>query len=248
MASTADLRLINVAGVGLRGHAQLLWASDREGSVGSGFPVSPSRLEIGIPGRHNLLNAAGAFVAATEGLGQDPVRVLEGLAGFTGTRRRFEAKGEAAGVRVVDDYAHNPGKVTAAVETAASIAAPGRLIVVFQPHLFSRTRDFVAELALALSPADIIIVMDVYGAREDPVPGVSGAMITDELARFPRHDGETVRFMPSWSLVAPLVSELAAPGDLVLTAGAGDVTLIGPEILRLLARRPGATSVASSLP
>jgi UDP-N-acetylmuramate--alanine ligase len=106
----------------------------------------------------------------------------------------------------------------------------------------------VAELALALSPADIVIVMDVYGAREDPVPGVSGAMITDELARFRRHDGETVRFVPSWSAVAPLVSELAAPGDLVLTAGAGDVTLIGPEILRLLARRPGATSVASSLP
>ena len=124
-----------------------------------------------MPGRHNLLNATAAFVAATEGLGQDPARVLAGLAGFTGTRRRFEPKGEVAGVRVVDDYAHNPGKVAAVVETASVLAAPGRLIVVFQPHLYSRTRDFAAELATALSPADIVIVMDVYAAREDPMPG-----------------------------------------------------------------------------
>ena len=184
-------------------------------------------------------------MAATEGLGQDPGRVLEGLAGFTGTRRRFEPKGEVAGVRVVDDYAHNPGKVRAVVETARSIAAPGRLIVVFQPHLYSRTRYFAAELATALSPADVVIVMDVYAAREDPMPGVSGALIADRLADAARpRAGEQARFVPFWSDVAPLVVQLARAGDLVLTVGAGDVTMIGPEILRLLGERPDPTDVA----
>ena len=192
-----------------------------------------------MPGRHNLLDATAAFVAATDGLGQDPARVLQGLAGYTGTRRRFEPRGEVAGVRVVDDYAHNPGKVAAVVETASALSGPGRLVVVFQPHLYSRTRDFAAELAAALSPADIVIVMDVYAAREDPMPGVSGALVTDQLLSGGRHAaGEGVYFVPSWSDVAPLAAHIAMAGDLVLTVGAGDVTMIGPEILRLLGRRP----------
>ena len=119
-----------------------------------------------------------------------------------------------------------------------AIAAPGRLIVVFQPHLYSRTRDFAAELATALSPADVVIVMDVYAAREDPMPGVSGALITEQLAKAARPSTARVYFVPSWSDVAPLVVEIARPGDLVLTVGAGDVTMIGPEILRLLGAPP----------
>ncbi|HEX7535638.1 MAG TPA: UDP-N-acetylmuramate--L-alanine ligase [Dermatophilaceae bacterium] len=252
MAADADIRLTGVGGVGMHAHAQLTrTGGDRSGSVGEGAGVgsvaggSAGRLDIGIPGRHNLLNATAAFVAATEGLGQDPDRVLAGLAGFTGTRRRFEPKGEVAGVRVVDDYAHNPGKVAAVVETALVLAAPGRLIVVFQPHLYSRTRDFAAELAASLSPADIVLVMDVYAAREDPMPGVSGALITDQLSRQQGGDvqaGERFRFVPSWSDVAPLVVQVAREGDLVLTVGAGDVTMIGPEILRLLGTRPDAAA------
>ena len=234
LAVDADIRLTALGGSGFRGHGELVRAG-----------VLLGRLEIGMPGRHNLLNATASFVAATEGLGQDPERVLEGLAGFTGTRRRFEPKGEVAGVRVVDDYAHNPGKVAAVVETGSSLAAPGRLIVVFQPHLYSRTRDFAAELAVALSPADIVIVMDVYAAREDPMPGVSGALIADRVANAAQPlGGDSVRFVPSWSDVAPLVAKIAREGDLVLTVGAGDVTMIGPEILRLLGRRPAATDVA----
>jgi len=240
LASDADVRLNEVGGAGMSAHAELIGA-------GAGG-VALGRLDIGIPGRHNLLNATAAFVAATRGLGQDPGLVLKGLAGFTGTRRRFEPKGEVAGVRVVDDYAHNPGKVAAVVETALVLAAPGRLIVVFQPHLYSRTRDFAAELAKALSPADVVIVMDVYAAREDPVPGVSGALITDHMlleraagdravgARPPTD--QPPRFVPSWSEVAPLVAGIARAGDLVVTVGAGDVTMIGPEILRLLGGRP----------
>jgi UDP-N-acetylmuramate--alanine ligase len=240
-ASDADVRLTDVGGVGMHAHATLTGPQEGEADR-----AVIGRLDLAIPGGHNLLNAAAAFVAATEGLGQDPERVLKGLAGFTGTRRRFEPKGEAGGVRVVDDYAHNPGKVTAVVETAVVLAAPGRLIVVFQPHLYSRTRDFAAELAAALAPADVVIVMDVYAAREDPMPGVSGALITDQLAGSPSHPatGESIRFVPSWSDVAPLVVQIARAGDLVLTVGAGDVTMIGPEILRLLGSQPEARAVA----
>src|SRR5689334_10511277 len=120
-------------------------------------------LRINIPGRHNLLNAAAAYTVAVDGLGQDPTRVLDGLFGFTGTRRRFEPKGSAAGVTVVDDYAHNPGKVAAVVSTGRDlVAGQGRLVVVFQPHLFSRTRDFAREFAAALKPADVVVLMDVY--------------------------------------------------------------------------------------
>ncbi|MGZ4696122.1 MAG: UDP-N-acetylmuramate--L-alanine ligase [Oryzihumus sp.] len=222
VADDADLRLSDLAGEGMASSARLQLRGED----------TTRTLQIGIPGRHNLLNAAAAWLAATEGLGQDPDLVLEGLAGFTGTRRRFEPKGEAGGVRVVDDYAHNPGKVAAVVETARGLAAPGRLVVVFQPHLYSRTRDFAGQLADALGPADVVLVMDVYAAREDPVPGVSGALVADRVT------GADARFVPSWSAVAPAVAELARPGDLVLTVGAGDVTMVGPEVLRLLGERP----------
>ncbi|HEX5969589.1 MAG TPA: cyanophycin synthetase, partial [Intrasporangium sp.] len=154
-----------------------------------------------------------------------------------GTRRRFEPKGEAGGVVVIDDYAHNAGKVAAVVETAVRLVEPpGRLIVVFQPHLYSRTLDFATELGHGLAPADIIVVMDVYAAREDPVPGVSGQLVADAVSDA-RADAE-VHYVPSWSEVPGAVVGLARPGDLVLTVGAGDVTMIGPEVLRLLGGGP----------
>jgi UDP-N-acetylmuramate--alanine ligase len=191
------------------------------------------RLTLGVPGRHNALNASAAYAAAVHGLGQDPDRVIAGLASFTGTRRRFEPKGEAGGVVVVDDYAHNAGKVAAVVETAKDLVGDsGRLVVVFQPHLYSRTRDFAAELGTGLAPADVVVVMDVYAAREDPLPGVSGRLVADAVAAA-RPEVE-VHYVPSWSAVAATVAALARPGDLVLTVGAGDVTMIGPEVLRVL--------------
>ena len=190
-------------------------------------------MTLGVPGRHNALNAAAAYAAAVHGLGQAPDQVLAGLASFTGTRRRFEPKGEAGGVVVVDDYAHNAGKVAAVVETAKDLVGDtGRLVVVFQPHLYSRTRDFAAELGAGLSPADVVVLMDVYAAREDPVPGVSGRLVADAVTAA-RPEVE-VHYVPSWSEVAGRVADLARPGDLVLTVGAGDVTMIGPEVLRIL--------------
>jgi UDP-N-acetylmuramate--alanine ligase len=194
-------------------------------------------LRINIPGRHNLLNAAAAYAVAVEGLSQDPVRVLDGLFGFTGTRRRFEPKGAAGGISVVDDYAHNPGKVAAVVSTGAELVrassgGEGRLLVVFQPHLYSRTRDFAREFAQALAPADTVILMEIYGAREDPMPGVSSQLIADAMLE--RRPDAEVTVISSWSAVADAVARAARPGDLVLTVGAGDVTMIGPEILRAL--------------
>ncbi|MEP6651460.1 MAG: UDP-N-acetylmuramate--L-alanine ligase, partial [Lapillicoccus sp.] len=190
------------------------------------------RLQLLVPGHHNLLNAAAAFTAATAGLGQQPEPVLAGLASFTGTRRRFEPKGRAAGVQVVDDYAHNAGKVAAVVATAKQLvedAGTGRLVVVFQPHLYSRTRDSARELGASLAAADVVVVMDVYAAREDPEPGVSGRLVADAV-RAARPDA-AVRYLPSWAAVPGTVAGLLRPGDLLLTVGAGDVTMIGPEVL-----------------
>jgi UDP-N-acetylmuramate--alanine ligase len=115
------------------------------------------------------------------------------------------------------------------------MAGRGRVVVVFQPHLYSRTRDFAAELGAGLAPADVVVVMDVYAAREDPVPGVTGQLVADAVAAL----GAEVHYVPSWSAVAPTVAGLVRDGDLVLTVGAGDVTMIGPELLRLLGQADG---------
>jgi len=201
------------------------------------------RLTLEVPGVYNLLNASAAFAVAVYGLGQLAEDVLAGLASYSGTRRRFEVKGAARGVRVVDDYAHNPGKVSAVVGTGtALVAGTGRLVVVFQPHLYSRTRDFAAELGSGLAPADVVVVMDVYAAREDPLPGVSGRLVADAV-RTARPACDVV-FVPSWTAVAPLVAGLVRAGDLVLTVGAGDVTMVGPEVLRLVGADDPAASGA----
>jgi UDP-N-acetylmuramate--alanine ligase len=191
------------------------------------------RVSLRVPGRHNALNAAAAFTAAL-GLGFPADDVQDGLAGFAGTRRRFELKGYAGGVWVYDDYAHHPTEVAAVLAAARPLAGEGRLVAVFQPHLFSRTRIFAEEFGKALGAADEVIVMDVYAAREDPEPGVTGALVAALVDRPPEH----VVFEPSWSAVPGRVVERIKPGDIVITFGAGDVTLLGPEVLELLDREP----------
>lgn len=236
LARRAERRGVRVVRYGFDETAEVVLGDLSDGFTPSvtlrdGRQVRNLRLEV--PGRYNALNAAAAYAAAVHGLEADAERILAGLASFTGTRRRFEPKGEAEGVVVVDDYAHNAGKVTAVVETAKGlVASSGRLLVVFQPHLYTRTRDFATELGSGLSPADVVVVMDVYAAREDPLPGVSGELVA-QAVRSARADAE-VHYVPSWSQVAGRVAELARPGDLVLTVGAGDVTLVGPDVLRIL--------------
>ncbi|MGL4743671.1 MAG: UDP-N-acetylmuramate--L-alanine ligase [Dermatophilaceae bacterium] len=195
-------------------------------------------LELAVPGDHNVADAAGALLAASVGLGVDVDAVLGSLAGFAGAARRFEVRGVADGVTVVDDYAHNPPKVAALVATAADLvrrAGSGRLRVVFQPHLYSRTRDFAAEFAAALAPADHVVVLDVYGAREAPVPGVGPALVGEPLAGLPGDRWVQVGLEPDAAVAA--VVGAAGPGDLVLTVGAGDVTRLGPRVLHALTGR-----------
>jgi UDP-N-acetylmuramate--alanine ligase len=197
-------------------------------------------LRLRVPGWHNALNATAAWAAAT-GLGLDPDLVAEGLSTFGGTRRRFELRGQAGGVRVIDDYAHHPTEVAAALAAARELVGDGRVVVVFQPHLFSRTRIFAQQFGAALGSADEVVVMDVFAAREDPEPGVTGELIAAAVP-LPR---DQVTFVPSWSAVADEVVSRCRPGDLVLTLGAGDVTMLGPEVLhQLSSTRPGDESPA----
>jgi UDP-N-acetylmuramate--alanine ligase len=190
-------------------------------------------LRLAVPGEHMALNALGALLAAVE-LGAEAEAVLAGLAAFDGVRRRFEFRGRAGGVAVYDDYAHHPSKVAAQLRAARDVVGPvARVVVAFQPHLYSRTTQFAREFGEALGLADEVVVLDVYGAREDPVPGVTGALVADAVT-LPR---ERVHFVPSWAEVPAVVAGVARPGDLVITMGAGDVTVLAPEILLELERR-----------
>ena len=235
------LRYGSSTGVGTNLAASLMdWEPQGTGSVATvrfaGQSV-PRGLRLAIPGRHMALNALGAVLAAGEA-GADVDAVLDGLASFEGVRRRFESIGTAAGVRVFDDYAHHPTEVHATLEAVRSVAGHGRSVVVFQPHLYSRTQTFAREFGQALSLADEVFVLDVYAAREQPIVGVSGASVAE-------HVSVAVRYVPDFSAVAELVAESARAGDVVVTMGAGDVTLLSREILaavQIRARReaPGA--------
>ncbi|PSL58025.1 UDP-N-acetylmuramate--L-alanine ligase [Saccharothrix carnea] len=188
-------------------------------------------VRVAVPGEHMAANAIAALVAALE-LGADRQGVLIGLAAFGGVRRRFEFKGQARGVRVYDDYAHHPTEVAAQIAAARPVAGDGKLVVVFQPHLYSRTRLFAEEFAAALSTADAVVVLDVYGAREEPEPGVTGALVSGLVSL----DVGKVVYEPSFDRVPALVASMVTEGDLVVTMGAGDVTMIGPEIVGELDR------------
>ncbi|MBD8044974.1 UDP-N-acetylmuramate--L-alanine ligase [Arthrobacter sp. Sa2BUA2] len=190
-------------------------------------------LQLQVPGRHNILNAAAAFCVALD-LGIEPQAAADGLAAFTGAARRFEAKGTARGVRVFDDYAHHPTEVAAAMQAARAVAGDKAVHVLFQPHLFSRTRNFAAEFAAALDLADSVTVLEIYPAREDPIPGVSSRLITDRLSA----PGEVA---PDPLTAVRSVAARAVEGDIVLTVGAGDVTQYGAVILEALAAAADGT-------
>ncbi|MHA6800733.1 UDP-N-acetylmuramate--L-alanine ligase [Bounagaea algeriensis] len=191
----------------------------------------PMDVRVAAPGRHMADNAVAALLAGLE-LGADLDGLRAGLVAFGGVRRRFEYKGRAGGVRVFDDYAHHPTEVAAQLAAARSVAEAGRVVVLFQPHLYSRTRAFAAQFAEALGAADEVVVLDVYGAREDPVPGVSGELIAGQVPL----PGERVHYVPSLADVPERAARLVRAGDLVVTMGAGDVTMLGPELLAELDR------------
>src|SRR6202035_3755346 len=168
--------------------------------------------------------------------GLSPARAAAALGRYRGAARRLEPKGEAGGVRVLDSYAHHPTELAADLRAVREViggrgtGGTGRVIAVFQPHLYSRTRIFAAEFGAALGLADEVVVLDVYAAREDPEPGVTGRLVADAVPGGPVFSG-SVRYVADSGDVPKVVAALAAPGDLVLTMGAGDITRMGPLVL-----------------
>ena len=187
-------------------------------------------LVLNVPGEHNVLNATAALATALA-LNIHVSEVLDGLKGFTGSRRRFERKGKVNGIEVIDDYGHHPTEITVTLKTARKYAQDGRTIVIFQPHRYSRTQAFAPEFAAALELADLAYVLDIYAASEAPIPGVTSQLITNASKT------GTVHYVPSMLGSLEKVVEVAAPGDLIITLGAGDVNSLAPVILQSLEER-----------
>ena len=219
--ATADVRILSIVADGPATLA-LQWQGRR------------FETRLAVPGRHNAVNAAGVF-AVLVGLGFEPADTLEAIATFGGTERRFELHGVERGVSVYDDYAHHPTEVAAALSAARTVVGDGRIIAIHQPHLYSRTRAMAGEFAQAYeSLADHTIVLDVFGAREDPVPGVTGALVAERF-----EDAARVDYLPDWQQAADRAAELAREGDLIMTLSCGDVYRIVPQLLGSLRSSPG---------
>jgi UDP-N-acetylmuramate--alanine ligase len=218
-AASADIRITDVRQSALETTARVTFPAGETVSV-----------RLRVPGLHNLRNAVGALAAA---LHFEPCRAqagVEALAAFSGVGRRFERLGEFGGVEIVDDYAHHPSELVATL-AAARQAFPGRrLVAVFQPHLFSRTVAHGVAMGQALAAADLVIVTEIYPAREQPIPGVSGSQVADAAQRA----GAATVFESDRPALGRRVLGLIRPGDVVLTLGAGDITRVGPELVQWL--------------
>lgn len=218
-AADADVRLLDVV---------------TEGPVAFALEYAGERFEarMTVPGHHNAVNAAGAF-AVLVSLGLDPAESLAAIAEFGGTVRRFERHAVIDGVSVYDDYAHHPTEVAALLSSARTVVGEGRLIAVHQPHLYSRTQTFAREFAEVLEElADHTVVLAVCGAREDPVPGVTGLIVSEKFA-----DQSKVAYVDEWQAAADYLAEIARPGDFLITMGCGDVYRMIPQLTRALEDR-----------
>lgn len=202
------------------------------------------RIVLQVPGNHNLANASAAYaVGRLLGLGHQ--EAVDALGRFEGTLRRFQLITDTAGIRVFDDYAHHPTEIRAALTAARRATSAGneatglhgRLIACFQPHLYSRTVDFADEFGEVMTLADVAVINDVCGAREDPIPGVTGEIVVDAARR---HGAEEVVYVKEKYDLPAALNEMARPGDLIITLGCGDVTIVGPLLADLLKQRPDA--------
>ena len=215
----ADVRVLSVVAQGLKSEVTV----ELDGS--------PLTFIVSVPGRHYAHNAVAAL-AAGAALGIPAAELAPAIASYTGVKRRLQLKGEAAGVQVIDSYAHHPTEMTADLEAMRAAAGDARILVVFQPHLFSRTQELGKEMGESLALADASVVLDIYPAREDPIPGVTSELIIEAA----RAAGADVTPAKDKADVPAVVAGMAKPGDLVLTMGAGDVTDLGPEILTRLSK------------
>jgi UDP-N-acetylmuramate--alanine ligase len=217
ISEAADLHIDQIELMTMGSSARALWNGKTVGHI-----------ELQVPGHHNLLNAAGVLATGLK-LGFGAAELLTGLGTFRGTGRRFELKGTVHGVRVIDDYGHHPTEIQVTLEAVRRYAADGRLIVIFQPHRYSRTKAFAAEFASVLDTADRVIVLEVYAASEKPIDGVTSKLITQQMKK-----GE---YIPNFVEVTDSVIEMAQPGDVIMTLGAGDVSSLAPIIVDGLNRR-----------
>ena len=215
-ADDSDVKITSCNAAGPKVSFELEYLGERYGA------------ELMVPGKHNAINAAGAF-AVLVGLGFDSAKSLSAISSFAGTERRFELHGEVREVKVFDDFAHHPTEVVAALTAARAVVGSGKLITVFQPHLYSRTRLFAKEFAQALALSDEVVVLDIYAAREDPEPGVTGALIADAFEVQDR-----MHYVPNWEDVPVAAASLAKSGDFIITMGCGDVYRQVPGILKAL--------------
>ncbi|MFF3714069.1 UDP-N-acetylmuramate--L-alanine ligase [Streptomyces phaeochromogenes] len=215
----ADVRVLSVVAQGLKSEVTV----ELDGS--------PLTFTVSVPGRHYAHNAVAAL-AAGAALGIPAAELAPAIASYTGVKRRLQLKGEAAGVQVIDSYAHHPTEMTADLEAMRAAAGDAWILVVFQPHLFSRTQELGKEMGASLALADASVVLDIYPAREDPIPGVTSELIIEAA----RAAGADVTPASDKADVPAVVAGMAKPGDLVLTMGAGDVTDLGPEILTRLSK------------
>jgi UDP-N-acetylmuramate--alanine ligase len=204
-----------------------LWAKgSRARALWKGKSIG--HLELNVPGRHNIDNAAAALAVGLH-LGLPIAGLLAGLASFAGTGRRFELKGTVHGIRVIDDYGHHPTEIRVTLDAARLYAGDGRLLVIFQPHRYSRTQAFMSEFASALSLADDVTLLEVYAASEKPIPGVSSEAISQSMTNG--------KYVPNFVDATDSMIEMAKPGDVIMTLGAGDVSSLGPIIVDGLTKR-----------
>jgi UDP-N-acetylmuramate--alanine ligase len=216
-AEGADLRIDQISLLPMGSTSRILW---RGRTIGT--------LELQVPGHHNILNAAACLAM---GLALDLAghQLLEGLHSFRGTGRRFELKSTEHGIRIVDDYGHHPTEIRVTLEAARRYAGDGRLLVIFQPHRYSRTQAFLNDFAASLDLADDVTLLEIYAASEKPIPGVSSELIAEKMSNG--------HFLPNFAHAADRVIELAKPGDVIITLGAGDVNSLGPIIAEGLMKR-----------
>jgi len=230
-SQAADVRLSGIRLKGLGATAAITW------------PGGAGQIELQVPGHHNVLDAAAAVATAVAlrdlGVDVDIDDVIANLAQFRGTGRRFQIVGRTRGITVVDDYAHHPTEITATLTAARAAIGPAhRLVACFQPHLYTRTRDFADAFGQALALADLVLVTDVYAAREDPITGVTGQLVADAAIAH----GVVTKYVPTLAEAVSALVDLVngpvlEPGDLIVTLGAGDVTTVGPAMLAALEGR-----------
>ena len=213
----ADLRVDQISLLPMGSTSRILWKGRAVGT-----------LELQVPGHHNVLNAA-ACLAMGLALGLPAHQLLEGLHSFRGAGRRFELKATEHGIRIIDDYGHHPTEIKVTLDAARRYAGDGRLLVVFQPHRYSRTQAFLDDFATTLDFADDVTLLEIYAASEKPIPGISSELIAEKM----QHG----HFIPNFVSASERVIELAKPGDVIITLGAGDVNSLAPIIAEGLHKR-----------